>query len=59
MILVNFKLYKESFGDGALKLAEICQRVSKKSGVKIIPVVTALDAALIKEKLGMEICESQ
>lgn len=55
MILVNFKLYKESFGDGALKLAEICQRVSKKSGVKIIPVVTALDAALIKEKLGMEI----
>jgi len=55
MILVNFKLYKESFGNGALKLAEICKRVSEKSGVKIIPVVTALDAALIKEKLGVEI----
>jgi len=55
MILVNFKLYKETFGDGALKLAEICQKVAKKSGVKIIPVVTALDAVLIKEKLKMEV----
>lgn len=55
MILVNFKIYKETFGDGAMKLAEICQKVSKKSGVKIIPVVTALDAFRIKEKLGMEV----
>jgi len=55
MILVNFKLYKETFGDGALKMAEICQRVAKKSGVKIIPVVSALDAVRIKEKLGMEV----
>ncbi len=55
MILVNFKLYKETFGDGALKLAEICQKVAKKSGIKIIPVVTALDALKIKEKLGMEV----
>jgi triosephosphate isomerase len=55
MILVNFKLYKETFGNGALKLAEVCQKVSKKTGVKIIPVVTALDAVIIKEKLGMEV----
>ena len=55
MILVNFKLYKETFGDGAIKLAEICQKVAKKTGVKIIPVVTALDAVRIKEKLGMEV----
>lgn len=55
MILVNFKLYKETFGDGALKLAEICQKVAKKTGVKIIPVVSALDAVLIKEKLKMEV----
>lgn len=54
MILVNFKLYKETFGDGALRLAEICQKVSKKTGVKIIPVVTTLDAVRIKEKLGMK-----
>jgi len=55
MILVNFKLYKETFGDGALKLAEICKKVSQKSGVKIIPVVSALDAVRIKEKLEMEV----
>jgi len=55
MILVNFKLYKETFGDGALKLAEICKKVSDKSGVKIIPVVSALDAVRIKEKLGIDV----
>ena len=55
MILVNFKLYKESFGDGSLKLAEVCQRVAKKSGIEIIPVVSALDAVQIKEKLKMKV----
>jgi len=55
MILVNFKLYKETFGDGALELAEICKKVSQKSGIKIIPVVSALDAVKIKEKLDMDV----
>ena len=43
MILVNFKIYKETFGLGAIKLAKICEFVSKQTGVKIIPVVSALD----------------
>ncbi|MDD4026570.1 MAG: triose-phosphate isomerase [Candidatus Shapirobacteria bacterium] len=55
MILVNFKIYKETFGDGALKMAEICQKVMKKTGVKIIPIVSALDAVRIKEKLGIDV----
>lgn len=55
MILVNFKVYKESFGDGVIKLAEACEKVSKKTGVKIIPVVSPLDAARIKEKFEMEV----
>jgi len=55
MIIVNFKNYKETFGDKALKLAEICQKVSKKSGIKIIPAVSSLDAVNIKKKLGMEV----
>lgn len=55
MILVNFKIYKETFGDGAMKMAEICKKVMKKTGVKIIPVVSALDAFRIKEKLGIEV----
>lgn len=55
MILVNFKIYKETFGDGAVRMAEICKKVSQKTGVKIIPVVSALDAFRIKEKVGIEV----
>lgn len=55
MIVVNFKNYEETFGDEALKLAEICKKVAEKSKVKIIPAVSALDAAMIKEKLEIEV----
>ncbi len=55
MILVNFKIYKNTFGNGAIELAEICQKVMNKTGIKIIPVVSALDAFRIKDKLGMEV----
>lgn len=55
MILVNFKIYKETFGDKAVDLAQICQKVSKKNGIEIIPVVTTLDAVRIKEKLKMKV----
>ncbi len=43
MILVNFKLAEQSFGQGAEKLAKSCMNVSKKTGVTIIPVVSAID----------------
>lgn len=33
--MVNFKAYKEVDGDGALKLAQICDSVAKESGVSI------------------------
>jgi triosephosphate isomerase len=55
MIWVNFKIYKETFGQEALKLAEICQRVSQKHKVKIIPVVSALDFWRIKNEIGGEV----
>jgi len=55
VLLVNFKIYKNTFGDGALKLAEICRRVGEKTKVKIIPVVSALDLRRVKEKVGGEI----
>ena len=55
MIIVNFKIYEETFGDKALALAKICQKVSKKTQVKIIPAVSALDAVSIKNELGMEV----
>lgn len=52
MILVNFKVYKESFGQGAIELAKLCYKVAKKTGVEIIPVVSALSACMIKKELG-------
>lgn len=55
MIAVNFKIYENTFGDGVLGLAKICRKVAEKTGVKIIPVVSALDARMIKEKLEMEV----
>lgn len=55
MILVNFKIYKETFGDGAIKLAEICKKVTESTGVKIIPIVSALDADRIMKATGLEV----
>lgn len=52
MIFVNFKIYKQSFGQGAVELAKICRRVSEKTKVEIIPVVAALNAAMIKKEVG-------
>jgi triosephosphate isomerase (TIM) len=55
MIVVNFKIYEETFGDKAMELAKICQKVSEKTKVKIIPAVSALDAVSIKNELGIEV----
>jgi len=55
MIWVNFKIYRQTFGDGALKLAEICQRLTRQTGVKIIPVVSPFDLWRIKKEVGGEV----
>jgi len=55
MIAVNFKIYENTFGNGALELAKICKKVGEKTGVKIVPVVSVMDARMIKEKLEMEV----
>jgi len=52
MIWVNFKLYKETFGDGALRLAEACRWVSGKTKVPIIPIVSPFDLWRIKKEIG-------
>ena len=43
MIFVNFKTYQQGTGEAALFLAKICQEVEKNTGVKIIPIVQAVD----------------
>lgn len=52
MILVNFKVYKETWGEGAIKFAQICKKVMEKTGIEIIPVVSALDLIRVKEIMG-------
>jgi len=55
MIWVNFKIYKETFGDGALELAKACHQVSEKTKVKIIPVVSPFDLWRVKKEVGGEV----
>jgi len=43
MVFVNFKTYKQGTGEKAVKLTKVCQAVEKKTAVKIIPVVQAVD----------------
>ena len=52
MILINFKIYKQSFGKGAMTLAKICKEVTEETGVEIVPVVSALDVYRIKSEVG-------
>ncbi len=55
MFFINFKIYQQTFGQGALKLAKVCQRVADKTKVKIIPVVSALDLREVKQQTGLEV----
>jgi len=58
MILLNFKLYPETFGDEAINLSAIAKQVMENTGVKIIPVLSALDAVRVKEKLNIDVYSS-
>lgn len=55
MILVNFKIYRETFGDGAIRLAEIVKEVSDKYKIRIVITTSALDAVRIKNETGVEV----
>ncbi len=47
--IINFKTYKEATGARALKLAQVCEKVSKKTKVKIIVAVQATDISVAKK----------
>lgn len=49
MILVNFKIYKETWGDGAIDLVKKCLEVMRETKKEIIPVVSALDLVRVKQ----------
>lgn len=43
LIVLNFKTYRESTGEAALRLAEICEEVSEEHSVRIVVVPQAAD----------------
>lgn len=55
MILLNFKIYKETFGEKAVKLAKICKEVMEETKIRVIPIVSALDAYRITKEAKIEV----
>jgi triosephosphate isomerase len=54
-ILVNFKTYKEGTGEKAVKLAKVCEQVSKEKRVEIIPVVQVVDLFRVKREVKIPV----
>jgi triosephosphate isomerase (TIM) len=55
MILINFKIYKETFGEGAVRLAKIVKKVANESKMRMVIVASALDAVRIKQETEAEV----
>lgn len=51
MIFVNFKTYPQATAQNAVKLAKICEKVSRKTKVKIIPCVQIADLAQVAKSI--------
>ena len=54
-LFLNFKTYKEATGKNAVKLAKIAQAVSRKTGVKIVLVVQAVDLRLVLKSVSLPV----
>lgn len=54
MILVNFKLYKETFGKKGVELAKIVKEVGKEYGIRTVVAASALEALNIYKETGVE-----
>ncbi|MEA1993906.1 MAG: triose-phosphate isomerase [Euryarchaeota archaeon] len=55
MIFVNFKAYAEAIGKKGLKLAKLCERVSKESGEEIIISPQTPDLSLISREVSIPV----
>jgi triosephosphate isomerase len=54
MILINLKIYKETWGDGGIKLAKICKAVADETGVRIVVAANALEAVRVFNETRVE-----
>jgi triosephosphate isomerase (TIM) len=55
VIIINFKLYKEATGEGAVKLARICEDVSKKYETDIIVSPEISDIGRVARKVKIPV----
>ncbi|MBW2986395.1 triose-phosphate isomerase [Candidatus Woesearchaeota archaeon] len=55
MILINFKEYKQGIGKNAVKLAKICEKVSKQTKTRIIITVRAQDLINVSEAVKIPV----
>jgi triosephosphate isomerase len=55
VIMLNFKTYDESTGDNALRLAKVCEEVSKETGVEIIVIPQAADLYRISQAVKIPV----
>jgi len=55
MIFLSLKTYKESTGDNVIKLLSSVKKVSKETGVKIIPLAQVSDIYRIRKELDIEV----
>src|SRR5512135_834859 len=55
LIVLNFKTYRESTGEAGLRLAEICEDVSKEYSVKIAVAPQVADIHAISEAVKIPV----
>ena len=54
-VIVNFKTYQESSGENAVKLAKICEEVSKKTKIEIAVAVQASDIYRVSKAVNIKV----
>ncbi len=54
-IIVNFKIYPNAVGEGAVGLARICEKVAVELGVSIGVCVNALDLAMVAREVTIPV----
>jgi len=55
ILLINFKTYKSGTGESALKLAKICNDISRKKNVRIMIAVQTADIFAIARKVNIPV----
>lgn len=55
MILINFKIYKETWGEKGIELAKICKEVSDKTKIRIVIAASPLEAVRLHNQTGAEV----